>query len=57
MEKKYKFLRSKWEFGEASECRRGLVCGMGYTGEELSLISGKYRVKFKLLELISEFIS
>ena len=28
----------------------------GYTGEELSLISGKYRVKFKLLELISEFI-
>ena len=29
----------------------------GYTGEELSLISGKYRVKFKLLELISEFIS
>ena len=29
----------------------------GYTGEELTLISGKYRVKFKLLELISEFIS
>ena len=29
----------------------------GYTGEELSLISGKYRVKFKLLEVISEFIS
>ena len=28
----------------------------GYTGEELSLISGKYRVKFKLLELISDFI-
>ena len=27
-----------------------------YTGEELSLISGKYRVKFKLLELISDFI-
>ena len=27
----------------------------GYTGEELSLISGKYRVKFKLLELISDF--
>ena len=36
MEKNYKFLRSKWEFGEASECRRGLVCGMGYTGEELN---------------------
>ena len=29
----------------------------GYTGEELSLISGKYRVKFKLLELISDFLS
>lgn len=29
----------------------------GYTDEELSLISGgKYRVKFKLLELISDFI-
>lgn len=28
----------------------------GYTSEELSLISGKYRVKFKLLELISDFI-
>ena len=28
----------------------------GYTGEELSLISGKYRVKFKLLEMISDFI-
>ena len=27
----------------------------GYTGEELSLISGKYRIKFKLLELISDF--
>ena len=27
----------------------------GYTSEELSLISGKYRVKFKLLELISDF--
>ena len=36
MEKTYKFLRSKWEFGEASECRRGLVCGMGYTSEELN---------------------
>ena len=36
MEKKYKFLRSKWEFGEASECRRGLVCGMGYSAEELN---------------------
>ena len=22
-------LRSKWEFGEARECRRGLLCGMG----------------------------
>ena len=28
----------------------------GYTGEELSLITGKYRAKFKLLELISDFI-
>jgi dihydroxy-acid dehydratase len=28
-------LRSKWEFGEASECRRGLVLGMGYSEEEL----------------------
>ncbi len=27
-------LRSKWEFGEASECRRGLMCGMGYSLEE-----------------------
>ena len=27
----------------------------GYTGEELSLITGKYRVKFKLLEMISDF--
>ena len=27
-------LRSKWEFGEASECRRGLLCGMGYSPEE-----------------------
>lgn len=35
MKKEYKFLRSKWEFSEASECRRGLVCGMGYTSEEL----------------------
>ncbi len=28
-------LRSQWEFGEASECRRGLMLGMGYTEEEL----------------------
>ncbi len=28
-------LRSQWEFGEASECRRGLMRGMGYTEEEL----------------------
>jgi len=27
-------LRSKWEFGEASECRRGLLCGMGISSEE-----------------------
>ncbi len=27
-------LRSAWEFGEASECRKGLMCGMGYTVEE-----------------------
>lgn len=35
MKKNYRFLRSHWEFSEASECRRGLVCGMGYTSEEL----------------------
>lgn len=29
-------LRSQWEFGEASECRRGLMRGMGYTEEELN---------------------
>ena len=28
-------LRSQWEFGEASECRRGLMRGMGYSEEEL----------------------
>lgn len=28
-------LRSQWEFGEASECRRGLMLGMGYSNEEL----------------------
>lgn len=28
-------LRSQWEFGEASECRRGLMLGMGYSDEEL----------------------
>lgn len=27
-------LRSRWEFGEASECRKGLLCGMGYSAEE-----------------------
>ena len=32
--KKYEEMRSCWEFGEASECRRGLMCGMGYTEEE-----------------------
>ena len=32
--KEYKDMRSNWEFGEASECRRGLMCGMGYTLEE-----------------------
>lgn len=32
--KTYKDMRSNWEFGEASECRRGLMCGMGYTVEE-----------------------
>ncbi len=28
-------LRSQWEFGEASECRRGLMRGMGYSEQEL----------------------
>ncbi len=28
-------LRSQWEFGEASECRRGLMRGMGYADEEI----------------------
>ncbi|MDD5602748.1 MAG: dihydroxy-acid dehydratase [Eubacteriales bacterium] len=28
-------LRSRWEFGEASECRRGLMLGMGYSEAEL----------------------
>lgn len=32
--KEYKDMRSCWEFGEASECRKGLMCGMGYTVEE-----------------------
>ena len=37
MEKKtYADMRSNWEFGEASECRKGLMCGMGYTVEEQS---------------------
>ena len=31
-----KDLRSRWEFGEASECRRGLLCGMGISAEEQS---------------------
>ena len=31
---KFKNLRSHWEFGEASECRKGLLCGMGITLEE-----------------------
>ena len=35
MEKKEIKLRSEWEFGEASECRRGLMLGMGYSEEEL----------------------
>ena len=29
-------LKSQWEFGQASECRRGLMCGMGYSAEEQS---------------------
>ncbi|GHU73210.1 dihydroxy-acid dehydratase [Clostridia bacterium] len=33
--KSYQEMRSCWEFGEASECRRGLMLGMGYTEEEL----------------------
>lgn len=32
--KTYQDMRSNWEFGEASECRKGLMCGMGYTVEE-----------------------
>lgn len=35
MKKTYKDMRSNWEFGEASECRRGLMLGMGYSEEEL----------------------
>lgn len=27
-------LKSKWDFSQASECRRGLMCGMGYSSEE-----------------------
>ncbi|MBP3359408.1 MAG: dihydroxy-acid dehydratase [Clostridia bacterium] len=30
----YDNLRSKWEFSEASECRKGLLCGMGISLEE-----------------------
>lgn len=33
--KKYEDMRSCWEFGEAEECRRGLMLGMGYSEEEL----------------------
>ena len=29
-------LRSKWQWGVASETRRGLMLGMGYTDEELA---------------------
>ncbi len=29
------YLRSDWEFSQASECRRGLMYGMGYTDREL----------------------
>lgn len=35
MKRKYEDMRSCWEFGEASECRRGLMLGMGYSEEEL----------------------
>jgi dihydroxy-acid dehydratase len=35
MKKTYADMRSNWEFGEASECRRGLMLGMGYSEEEL----------------------
>jgi dihydroxy-acid dehydratase len=35
MKKKLEELRSCWEFGEASECRRGLMLGMGYSEAEL----------------------
>ena len=27
-------LKSQWEFSQAAECRRGLMCGMGYSAEE-----------------------
>lgn len=27
-------LKSQWSFSQASECRRGLMCGMGYSAEE-----------------------
>ena len=27
-------LTSQWSFSQASECRRGLMCGMGYSAEE-----------------------
>ena len=26
--------KSQWEFSQAAECRRGLMCGMGYSEEE-----------------------
>ena len=34
--KTYADMRSNWEFGEAAECRRGLMLGMGYSMEELN---------------------
>ncbi|MBQ7268619.1 MAG: dihydroxy-acid dehydratase [Bacteroidales bacterium] len=33
-------LKSQWEFSQAGECRRGLMCGMGYSAEE----QGKPRI-------------
>ena len=27
-------LKSQWESSQAAECRRGLMCGMGYSEEE-----------------------
>ncbi|MDD5729222.1 MAG: dihydroxy-acid dehydratase, partial [Victivallales bacterium] len=36
MDDKFSSCRSKWNYGIARECRRGLVRGMGYTEEEFS---------------------